>query len=216
MVSLPPSPAPPPGETPAASPARAEPEMAPSPAPSSGEPAEVRAPVEPGRASPELRRSSRTTFGRHANPHHLPKSSLPPPLPPPHCPAGLNPVAGTATSEAGGECNRPDNAGSTHSTSPPAQCPAPPAGGDRASPTAPCPLAPETEPISVSFIKTGQLNRRLSNPPAAARHEAPHASGWAYARAQTSTSQGRQPPHTSTHPTLSCPLCCRRYQPLRV
>ena len=54
----------------------------------------------------DARRSNRTTFGKHTNPHHLPRSILPPPLPPPEL---VTVGAGTAPIQSGGECNMNDH-----------------------------------------------------------------------------------------------------------
>ena len=66
----------------------------------------VASPAPPGNPLP--RRSSRTTFGQHSNPFHLPKSTVAPPLPPAPSTTPEH-VAGSATFESRGECNRRDN-----------------------------------------------------------------------------------------------------------
>ena len=59
-----------------------------------GDPAgDIEDPAAPGLAPGEEGRPSRSTAGRHSNPHHLPRSAIPPS------------AAGTAESQGGGECD---------------------------------------------------------------------------------------------------------------
>ena len=81
---------------------------------------------------PPPRRSNRTTFGQHSNPFRLPKSALDPPLPPADHTMSES-VAGSATFESRGECNRSNNINPDEQV----ECPQPtsPAIGGAAAPT---------------------------------------------------------------------------------
>ena len=87
----------------------------------------------------ELRRSSRTTFGRHSNPFNLPRPTILPPLPPPSVDQS---VAGTAPFQAGGECSRLEPTGSKIQVPTREQRPLPPVEDSSAppSPTTPVPV----------------------------------------------------------------------------
>ena len=79
-----------------------------SPSPTSGTPISPQSSPSSAHTNsspPGLRRSQRTTFGQHSNPFRLPRPIAPPPLPP-ETDTPVLPIAGAATFQSGGECDR--------------------------------------------------------------------------------------------------------------